>query len=94
MILDLINAAAGIAYIVALTVGLYRSRRGALRDADHAIAAFMLAALAALISAVAALMRVDVHGWVPVGLAGFFLAGAVLVVFLAVGRADRMEDAR
>jgi peptidoglycan/LPS O-acetylase OafA/YrhL len=95
VILDLIGGTAVIAYMVYLLIGIRRDKRAtSLPDMDRAIAAFMLAALAAFISAATALMRVDEHGWGPVGFAGFFLVGSVVIVCLAVGRADRMEDAR
>jgi hypothetical protein len=95
VIFDLINAVAGLVYIAAFTVGLYFGRRTAPRHhVARVVAAFLVAMVAAFADAAAALLRVDERGWVPVGFAGFFLAGSVVVICLAVGRADRMENAR
>lgn len=92
MILDLIGGVAVLAYMVFLLVGIYRDKQATtLRHMDRAVAAFMLSALAAFIAAATALMRVGERGWLPLGLALFFLFGAVVVVSLAVKRADRME---
>jgi hypothetical protein len=95
VILNLINAAAGIAYLALLALGLYRSRRTAsLADMDRAIAYFMLAALAQFVSAGIALVQVDRYGWPLVGVQVALLAGIVVLIHLTVKSADRMEAAR
>jgi hypothetical protein len=95
VILDLIGATSGLAYMALIALGLHRSRRTSpLPDIERAIALFMLAALAQLVSAAVALMRVDKYGWAPVGIQVFLLAACVVAIHLTVKRADRMEGVR
>ncbi|GIE35941.1 hypothetical protein Ait01nite_089860 [Actinoplanes italicus] len=95
MILDLIYAAAGIAYMVLAAAAIYRIRWTAtLDDLDRAISLLMRAGLAMFVVTVVSVIQVDEYGWPLFWAPAFLLSGTVAVIFLTVVRADRMEAAR